>query len=296
MKGRGLNFKALAGGIIFAILWASAATATKIGLANAQPFVISVCRFFLAGFIMLFIAHFFLKEKIPAGDSWKKLIIYGLLNISIYLGIYIVAMQYASAGIGALFIATNPVFISLISSIYFKHPINKATIISLLICSAGILVASYPLLHTSYVSPLGLILLLAANLSYSISALYFSRQSWNGMHILTINGWQTLFGGIFLLPILFYTYNASKNAFNHHFILSVLWLAIPVSIVAVQLWLFLLKNNPVKASFWLFLCPIFGIIIAAIIMKEPVSAYTFAGVSLVLAGLYIVQRLKRIQQ
>lgn len=245
---------------------------------------------------MLSTAHIFLKEKVPAGDSWKKLIVYGLLNISIYLGIYIVAMQYASAGIGALFIATNPVFISLISSIYFKHPVNKATIISLLICSAGILVASYPLLHTSYVSPLGLILLLAANLSYSISALYFSRQSWNGMHILTINGWQTLFGGIFLLPILFYTYNASKNAFNHHFILSVLWLAIPVSIVAVQLWLFLLKNNPVKASFWLFLCPIFGIIIAAIIMREPVSAYTFAGVSLVLAGLYIVQRLKRIQQ
>lgn len=293
MKGRELNFKVLSAGVVFAILWASAATATKIGLANAQPFVISVTRFFLAGFVMLVIAHLFLREKIPSGNDWRKLGVYGLLNISIYLGIYIVAMQYASAGIGALFIATNPVFISLISGIYFKQPINRATILSLFICSAGIMIASYPLLHTSYVSPIGLILLLAANLSYSISALYFSRQSWHGMHVLTINGWQTLFGGIFLLPVLMLTYKEEKNFFNRHMIASVLWLALPVSIIAVQLWLFLLKNNPVKASFWLFLCPIFGIIIAAIIMKEPVSVYTFAGVAMVLAGLYIVQKFKK---
>jgi drug/metabolite transporter (DMT)-like permease len=296
LKGRGLNFKVPIAGFVFAILWASAATATKIGLEHAQPFVISVTRFFTAGFIMLFLAHILLKEKTPSGTDWRKLMVYGLLNISIYLGIYIVAMQHASAGIGSLFIATNPVFISLISGIYFKQPINKATVISLFICSAGIMVASYPLLHTSYVSPIGLVLLLAANFSYSVSALYYSRQSWNGMHILTINGWQTLFGGIFLLPVLAFTYKSEKNIYNHQMILSVLWLALPVSIAAVQLWLFLLKNNPVKASFWLFLCPIFGIITAAIIMKEPVTAYTFAGVMLVLAGLYIVQRFKSIQQ
>lgn len=73
---------------------------------------------------------------------------------------------------------------------------------------------------------------------------------------------------------------------------SVLWLAIPVSIAAVQLWLYLLKDNPVKASFWLFLCPVFGFIMAAVIMHEPLSLYTLAGVILVLFGLYIVQRSK----
>lgn len=245
---------------------------------------------------MLLFAHVLLKQSFPSGSDWRKLIIYGILNISVYLGIYIVAMQHASAGIGSLFIATNPVFISLISGIYFKHPVNKATLLSLFICSAGILVASYPLLHTNYVSPIGLVLLLAANFSYSVSALYFSRESWKGMHILTINGWQTLFGGIFLLPVLLLTYRADKNVFNHQMILSVMWLALPVSILAVQLWLFLLKKNPVKASFWLFLCPVFGIITAAIIMKEPVSAYTFGGVVLVLGGLYIVQRLKKVEQ
>jgi len=36
-------------GVLFAFLWASAATATKLGLQSAQPFVICIARFFLAG-------------------------------------------------------------------------------------------------------------------------------------------------------------------------------------------------------------------------------------------------------
>src|SRR5690242_20813627 len=98
-------------GTLFAVLWASASTATKIGLTVAQPLVIAEVRFVLASFIMLFIAHFILKQRLPQGKEWKQLMIYGLLNISVYLGLYVVAMQNITAGIGALAVASNPVFI-----------------------------------------------------------------------------------------------------------------------------------------------------------------------------------------
>ncbi len=250
-------------------------------------------RFFIAGFLMLFIAHLLLRKRLPNGDEWKKLTIYGLLNISIYLGIYVIAMQYVSAGIGALTIATNPVFISMISAIYFKEKINTTTILSLIICCIGILIAAYPMLETSYVEPKGLILLMISMLSYSVSAVYFARQKWDGLHILTINGWQTIFGGIFLLPALLLTYNGQLNHFNTTMVGSVLWLSVAVSIIAIQLWLYLLKDNAVKAAFWLFLCPIFGFIIAGITLQEKITMYTFVGVLMVLSGLYIVQRQKR---
>ena len=45
--------------------------------------------------------------------------IYGFLNITIYLGLYVIAMQNITAGIGALAIASNPVFISSLS-VFFK--------------------------------------------------------------------------------------------------------------------------------------------------------------------------------
>ncbi|MEP7257281.1 MAG: DMT family transporter [Flavitalea sp.] len=279
-------------GVVFAILWSSASTATKIGLGYAQPFTIAVTRFLFAGTMMLFITHVLMRNRVPGGREWKQITIYGILNVSIYLGLFVISIQHVSAGIGSLFIATNPVFISIISSIWFKKRLKAITFLSLGICCAGILVAAFPLLQTSHVTPLGLILLLISMLSYSLSALYYSRQSWNGLHILTINGWQTLIGGLFLIPLLIGYYDNDKNVFDIHFAGVVLWLAIPVSIGAMQLWMFLLRDNPVKASFWLFLCPIFGFIIAAIFMKEPITVFTFAGVALVLSGLYLVQRQK----
>ncbi len=288
----GYRIKLVLAGIAFAILWASASAATKIGLQSAQPFVIAVTRFFIAAVIMLFISHVILKERLPQQQEWKQIAVYGVLNISIYLGLYVIAMMNVSAGLGTLSVGSNPVLISIITAIWLRQSVKRATIISLILCTAGILVAAYPLLKNSYATPTGLVLLFISMLAYSTGAVYFSKNKWNGLHILVINGWQTLFGGIVLLPFLFAFYNADKNVYDIKSIACIVWLAIPVSIGAVQLWLYLLRDNPVKASFWLFLCPVFGFIIAAVMLKEPVSLNTFIGVALVIAGLYIVQKKK----
>ncbi len=279
-----------AAGLLLAILWPSAATATKIGLQHAQPFVICIARFFTGGFFMLAVTHGLLKNRLPNKQEWKQISIYGLLNITIYLGLYVLAMQQVSAGLGSLAVATNPVFISLITTFLFGHTIRLVTIASLLLCTGGVLLAAWPLLQKSTATPLGIVILMVCMLVYSAGTIYFSKKKWNDLHMLTINGWQTTLGGIFLLPIALITYKPSLNHYNFSFISSMLWLAIPVSFVAVQLWLYLLKINVVKASFWLFLCPISGFIIANVLIGDPIDAFTISGMALVIFGLYLVQR------
>lgn len=66
----------------------------------------------------------------------------------------------------------------------------------------------------------------------------------------------------------------------------------PVSVIAVQLWLWLLSINPVRAGLWLFLCPLFGFLIAAWWMKDEISIYTVAGIAFVIAGL-LISKIKR---
>src|SRR5690606_8021733 len=101
-------------GTVFAILWASASAATKIGLLSAQPFVIAIARFAVAATVMLVIAHVVMRQRLPVGRRlWRQLALYGFLNVGLYLGLYVVAMQEVSAGLGALFVATNPVLIAL---------------------------------------------------------------------------------------------------------------------------------------------------------------------------------------
>ncbi len=283
-------------GIIFAILWSSASAATKFGLQSAQPFVIAVSRFFLASFLMLGVSHGIFRKRLPVGKEWKQLIIYGLLNISIYLGLYVLAMQKIAAGIGSLGTATNPVMISFISTLFLGQKMTVKNIVSLLLCMAGVFVAAYPLLENSYASTDGILILLASMLSYSVGAIYYARQKWNDLNTLTINGWQTLLGGIFLLPVLLFTYRHEQNNWDYRLIGSVVWLALPVSIGAVQCWLWLLTVNPLKASYWLFLCPVFGFIIASITLHEPLGIYTLMGVMMVVAGLYIIQQQRTVKK
>jgi probable blue pigment (indigoidine) exporter len=281
------NWSWLASGILFAILWASASSATKIGLAAAQPLVIAEMRFALASFIMLGIAHVVMKQRFPAKKEWKQLAVYGFLNISVYLGLYVVAMQSITAGIGTLAVASNPVFISFLSVFFLKKRLTLSVVLSLIICTLGVICASWPLLGSATFSMNGLLILLLSMVSYSAGTIYFSSKEWNGLSLLTINGWQTLLGGLFLLPLTLVSYKNAANQFNSRFWMSVVWLAIPVSIFAVQLWLRLLQINAVRAGLWLFLCPLFGFIMAAWLLKDVISIYTVVGVIMVIAGLAI---------
>jgi probable blue pigment (indigoidine) exporter len=291
-KIKSKEWKLILAGIAFAFLWSSASTATKIGLTSAQPFVISIFRFLIAGVIMLLVTHLLLSNRLPKKKEWLQICIYGFLNISVYLGLYVIAMQQISAGIGSLAVATNPVFIAMMSAIWLSHKIRFQNVLSLVLCFSGVIIAAYPLLQNSFATPLGIALILISMIAYSLGTIYYSKVDWNGLDILTINGWQTIIGGAFLLPVLYITYQPNQNTFGLKFWSSVTWLAIPVSIGAVQFWLYLLKNNPVKASYWLFLSPIFGFIIANFMMREPISYYTFFGVLIVLSGLYITIKFK----
>ncbi len=284
------RLKWVIGGLLFAALWASASVATKIGLQVAQPLVIASVRFGLAALVMLIIAHVILRQPLPNKQQWKPIAIYGLLNITIYLGLFVIAMQTVSAGIGSLSIAINPVFMSVMSVFFLKKKLTATILIALIMGTAGVVCAAWPLFSDAYVTPQGLIILFVSMFSYSVAAIYFAAKNWRGLHLFTINGWQTLFGGIFLLPITLFFYQPQLNYFNQSFWLSVSWLAIPVSVAAVQLWLWLLKTDAVRAGLWLFLCPLFGFAYASWLLKEPLGIYTIIGVVLVLIGLLLSRR------
>lgn len=296
MNKGSISFRWIITGLLFTLLWASASTATKFGLEAAQPLVIAVVRFGFASFFMLVAAHGILKYKLPKGKQWAMLAVYGLLNITIYLGLYVLAMQKVTAGIGALAVATNPLFIGFLSVIFLKERLNAFVLVALLLGITGVVVASYPLLHNAGVSLKGLLLMLFSMLSYSSASVYFNKKNWGGLKILTINGWQTLIGGVLLLPFTMAFYHKSSNHFNLKFWGSVLWLAVFVSVCAIQCWLWLLKSNPLKASMWLFLTPIFGFIIAAFFLHDAISLYTVIGVALVIAALFISQMNKGAKQ
>ncbi|CAN5569758.1 EamA family transporter [soil metagenome] len=283
-------------GLLFAALWASASVATKFGVQSVHPLILANVRFFIAGGGMLLFAYGIQRTKNawPTGVEWRQLAIFALLNTTIYLGAFVLALKQVSAGIGSLSTATNPLFIALLSAIWLRRMPRWNETGGLLLGLTGVGIATYPLLQNSYATVEGLLILLAGMVSVSAATVYYASLTWR-LPDLVINGWQVLLGGLLLLPFTCISAALDPAAFStsHYdmrFWASVLWLILPVSVGALQLWFYLVRQDPIRASLWLFLCPLFGFMYSYFLMGEPITTYTIVGTALVIGGLWLGRR------
>jgi len=282
------SVRTLLPGLLFAALWASASEATKFGVLSADPLLLANVRFFIAGSLMLFWAYGLSRNPMPNRVEWKRLTLFALLNTTIYLGAFVLALKQVSAGIGSLSTATNPLFITLLSALWLRRTMRWYEWAGIALGMGGVLLATYPLLQNSYATVQGLLILLGGMVSVSAATVYYARFTWD-LPNLVINAWQVTIGGILLLPFTLLFANFGDSHYDTRFWRSAFWLIIPVSVVALQLWFYLVRQDAVKASLWLFLCPIFGFLYSSFIFEEPITVFTYAGTGLVLAGLYLAQ-------
>ena len=281
-------------GLCFAALWASASVATKFGVQSVPPLILANVRFFIAGVGMLLVAYLIRPNRVgesgglpwPTRVEFRRIAVFALLNTTIYLGAFVLALKQVSAGIGSLSTATNPLFITLLSALWLRRMPRKTEIGGLLLGLTGVCIATYPLLEEAHATVQGLLILLVGMISVSAATVYYARFEWQ-LPTLVFNGWQVLIGGVLLLPftLLFADFGAAH--YDERFWASVFWLIIPVSVGALQLWFFLVRQDPVRASLWLFLCPIFGFLYANVLLNESITAWTVAGTALVIGGLWL---------
>jgi probable blue pigment (indigoidine) exporter len=275
-------------GILFAALWSSASVAAKIGVTVMQPLVLFQFRFFLAAFILLLYSRIFEPWHLPDKKEWIQLAVFGFFNITLYLSLFVLAISEVAAGIGSLSTSMSPLMMALIGGLFYGKKTSKTQILGLVLGIIGVWVAVIPLLGDNLATIKGIVFLFISIMSYSWAALYYSDKTWT-LSRYAINGWQVLFGAIFLFPFTILL-SEGKVMFSFTAVFSILWLVVPVSIISVNIWLRMLKIDPVKASFFLFLSPIFGFIFATVILGEPFTIYTLGGLVLVLCGLYLGQR------
>lgn len=278
----------LLAGLSFAVLWSSASSAAKIGIGSGGGLVLFTTRFLIAGLVLLAYATLIQRDRMPQGKEWGQLTLFGALNTTIYLGVFIVALEQVTAGVTSIALALNPLMIGTLTALWLRTRVSVVQWISIAIGIAGVTIVAWPLLLNNYATVTGMVLMAGCMLAYSFGSVYYTAVPWT-LSRTAINGWQVFIGGLLLLPFAV-LFPQPPSLFDLRFWGSVLWLVLPVSIGAVQLWLYLLNQDAVRAALWLFLCPIFGLTIAAVLLDEPITAYTYVGTAFVLAALFLGQR------
>lgn len=275
-------------GLLFTILWASGAVSVKFGLLSSPPLTMGTIRFLLAGCLLLLYIYLFRFRKypIPQKQEWKHLFLLGLFNTSMYLGCGFWALQTVSSGFFNLAVVVNPFLVALLSSIFMKRLIQQKEWIGMVVSAIGLMIATYPILENSHSTWSGIFLLMTGMVSMAIGSVYFQKAKLQ-LPSLVINAWQVLFGGIILIIPSLVLEAGKPLVWDTNLILYLVWSVLGVSILAMLLWFYLLKQDAVKANIWLFLTPIAGYFLSSILLGEEITRYDVIAALFVFTGLYL---------
>lgn len=255
--------------ILYTILWASAAVATKIGLHSAPPLVLASTRFTAAGVILLGISTF-RRSSLPPRNEWIALGILGVLNTTIYLGASFIALSVVSAGLFNLFVAINPLLVMVLDQFWFKHPLPTNKWWGFIVALVGLTIGSWQSLTQGHSPIWGITLIVGGQVAMAIGSVYFQTITLtvSGM---VLNAWQLLIGAALLWPVALVTEPTRSVIFNGDWWGALLWLVGCVSIGAMLLWFRLLRSGASQASLWLMLTPIVGYGLGWLILGERVG-------------------------
>lgn len=274
---------------VFVLLWATGFIAAKWGLPYAEPFTFLALRMLLVVPLFGILVLVLRRQRLTWLQRRDQMLV-GLGTHGLYLGgvFYAISLQMP-AGVVALIVGTQPLLTALIAQTFLGKRLRLAEWLGIGLGLAGI----------------GVVLLQGGKLSGSITVVNVvsALVALTGISLATL--WQSARGGrTDLVSGGLWQYLAALAVFgtaalvlednlvqwNPAFIGALLWSVLVLSLVAVLLWLYLLRHGEAaRVTQYMFLSPPVTALIAAFLFAEPLTLQTGVGAALVVAGLYLAR-------
>ena len=273
-------------GVSFALIWSSAFTSARICMMDAPPFLLLSFRFFLSGSIAITLAYVLGQSINFSNSEWHAIIIFGICQNTIYLGLNFVAMQWIDAGLAAAIASLLPLIVTIFLWLFFRGKLGRLGLLGLIIGPVGLIL----IIQSSFnvkLNMLGIVLCMIGVLSLAAATIIVRNST--GKNMLMMIGLQMLIGSITLFPLSFvlevWEINLSKRL-----IISFLYTTIFPGLIATIIWFKLIFFiGPIKAAAFHFLNPFFGVLIANLILSEELTWTQLVGVILVTIAIICLQ-------
>jgi drug/metabolite transporter (DMT)-like permease len=280
----------IAAALLYIVLWSSAFVPSKIGVLGSSPLWFLVVRFAVSGVIALGIA-LALGARLPrTRRGWISVAVLGILGNAVYLGCTYEALRHMSAGVGAIVTSTNPIVLAIIAPWALREPLTRNKIIGMILGFGGVVAIMIVRTGsgTANVSDTGLAFL---GVLGSVAATIVFKRWCGDLDLRAVSGLQLLAAGIVLLPLAVVFEGAPHAIWSTQFVVSFWYVVLVMSVGASLLWFWLLTHGEAsRVTAYYFLTPVFGLVIAAIVLHEPVSWRDAGGLLGIALGIALVQR------
>ena len=286
-----MDGKAVFLGLAFALMWSSAFTSARIIVEYAPPLYSLSARFLISGLIGISIALILGQSWKLSKKQWISVVVFGVCQNALYLGLNFVAMQTVEASLAAIIASTMPLIVACAGWLIFKERLPTLGIVGLISGLIGVALIMGSRIQAD-VDVFGIILCIIGAVSLAVATLSMRGVSSSGNYLMIV-GLQMLVGSLMLwapaiileTPTIVWT-----NAFVYAFIYTTL---VP-GLMATLVWFILVDRiGAVRASTYHFLNPFFGVAIAAAILSEGLTLLDIIGVIIVAGGILAVQISRR---
>ena len=283
-----MDVKALAMGLTFALIWASAFTATRVVVVDIPPLTALVIRFAISGVIGIGLAAAMGQTWRFTRAEWRPLVVFGICQNALYLGLNWVAMQWIEASAAAIVASMMPLLVALFGFLFRGERLRPVAVAGLVTGITGVVIIMGVRLQHGLNIP-GLIMTLIAVVALTIATLAV-RGSGGGRNVLMAVGVQMLVGAAaLLLPAIMLEWGRPVT-WSLPATVGLTFSILMPGLFATWIWFRLVNRvGAVRAATFHFLSPIFGVAIAAALLGERFGASDIIGAIIVAAGILMVQ-------
>ena len=268
------------------------------GVEFVPPISLAFWRWLVVFFILFSFNFIVLKRNfIIIKKEYKRLFFLGLMGCGVCGAFPFIAGQTTTIVNMGIIYTSSPIFIILISFIFFNEKITFYKIIGLISCLIGVL-----------------IIIIKGNLSLLIKLNFTSGDLWMlgasigwALYSIYLFYWKTelsvfprftliaLFGAVSLFPFYILEQNyIAETIFDLNFFVWVFFAAISPGIIAFSLYTLTQKYlGASTAGFTLYIFTVYGAFYGIIFFEEKLQIYHYIGTLLVFLGIYLVKQKKK---
>ena len=283
-----MDLRAIAMGVTFAALWASAFATGRLMVLDAPPIALISLRLLLTGLVGVTIARALGQTwALPRGQI-RATVLFGLGQNGIYLGANFVALSRIEASLAAIIASSMPLLVALASWAIWREGLRPLGIFGMIAGFAGVVTIMGARIEGG-ADLIGIGLCIAGAMALTFATLMVRGATAGGGNLLMIVSLQMIVGAVVLAPIslMIETYEVRWSAV---LVITFFYSAAFPGLIATLIWFMLVRRiGAVRAATFHFLNPAFGVLSAAILLGERLGLTDVIGVAVVMLGILAVQ-------
>jgi len=200
------------------------------------------------------------------------------------------AEQRIDSGLAALIVGTMPIWVALMESLMDRRRPSFLLSVSLVVGFAGLVVLTFPMLEDGVKSDLiGVVAVVFAAVSWGFGSIVVNRRPLK-FDPIVISGWQQLVGGVGFVLIALMVHEPAPRPTAEAWA-AWIYLVVFGSLLAYTCFVYALRLLPTTVVMtYAYVNPVIAVLLGWVILSEPITTYTLAGMVLIVCGVYGVFR------